>query len=149
MGEWSITNYFSTLKENHSNSSNNSLKAKVGKQESENQKLSDKVHQLEREKAMLSLLNTESRYSVYFCVCLSVCLLWLQLLGNSSHNVIMWVSKWRVQFSDCVQNYLVVHHWKPNGSQSHVHIHKIDKCIISMFSRICTNTLIKRLLVSL
>jgi len=41
-----------------------SLKAKVGKLESENQKLNEKVQQLEREKATLSLLNTESRYSV-------------------------------------------------------------------------------------
>lgn len=41
-----------------------SLKAKVGKLESENQKLSEKVQQLEREKATLSLLNTETRYSV-------------------------------------------------------------------------------------
>ena len=48
-----------------------SLKAKVGKLESENQKLSEKVHQLEREKATLSLLNTESRYSGFFVfVCL-------------------------------------------------------------------------------
>ncbi|KAJ7371489.1 hypothetical protein OS493_025390 [Desmophyllum pertusum] len=37
-----------------------SLKAKVGKLESETQKLNEKVHQLEREKATLSLLNTEA-----------------------------------------------------------------------------------------
>lgn len=39
-----------------------SLKAKVGKLESETEKLKEKVQQLEKEKATLSLLNTESRY---------------------------------------------------------------------------------------
>ncbi|KAJ7371494.1 hypothetical protein OS493_025395 [Desmophyllum pertusum] len=41
-----------------------SLKAKVGKLESETQKLNEKVHQLEREKATLSLLNTEASNKV-------------------------------------------------------------------------------------
>ena len=43
-----------------------SLKAKVGKLEGETRKLSEKVQQLEKEKATLSLLNTEARYSFVF-----------------------------------------------------------------------------------
>ena len=38
----------------------------MGKLEGETQKLSEKVQQLEREKATLSLLNTEARYSFVF-----------------------------------------------------------------------------------
>ena len=41
------------------------LKAKVGKLETETEKLNKKVQQLEREKATLSLLNTEARYSMF------------------------------------------------------------------------------------
>jgi len=49
-----------------------SLKAKVGKLESENQNLNEKVHQLEREKATLSLLNTESRYFLFLYLSVSL-----------------------------------------------------------------------------
>ena len=42
------------------------LKAKVGKLETETEKLNKKVQQLEREKATLSLLNTEARYSMFW-----------------------------------------------------------------------------------
>ena len=38
-----------------------SLKAKVGKLEAETQRLNEKIQQLEKEKATLSLMNTESR----------------------------------------------------------------------------------------
>ena len=43
-----------------------SLKAKVGKLETEAEKRNNKIQQLEKEKATLTLLNTEARYNVYF-----------------------------------------------------------------------------------
>ena len=43
-----------------------SLKAKVGKLETEAEKRNNKIRHLEKEKATLTLLNTEARYNVYF-----------------------------------------------------------------------------------
>ena len=43
-----------------------SLKAKVGKLESETERLNEKIQLLEREKTTLSLLNTEARYLSLF-----------------------------------------------------------------------------------
>jgi len=68
-----------------------SLKAKVGKLESENQNLNEKVHQLEREKATLSLLNTESRYFVYFCVCLFVVCSIVSLSASLSSKLLWFI----------------------------------------------------------
>ena len=42
------------------------LKAKVGKLETEAEKLNKKIEQLEKEKATLTLLNTEARYNIHF-----------------------------------------------------------------------------------
>ena len=57
-----------------------SLKDKVGKLESETRKLSEKVQQLEREKATLTLLNTETRYAFCF-VCSFDCIV-SRMLGR-------------------------------------------------------------------
>ena len=52
-----------------------SLKAKLGKLETETQTLNENLKKLEKEKSTLSLLNTEARYTICLFVCLFVCFL--------------------------------------------------------------------------
>lgn len=56
-----------------------SLKAKVGKLETEAEKRNNKIQQLEKEKSTLTLLNTEARY--LFCF-LFVCNFWFPFCGH-------------------------------------------------------------------
>ena len=75
-----------------------SLKAKVGKLESETEKLNKKLQQLEREKATLSLLNTEARFFFFF-FCMLVSLFQTGMIVFSFHLLVLlllllWLLLW-------------------------------------------------------